>query len=77
LVGLSAVPHELVHLQLGDLPEISMITASNYMLVALSMLYVVHAKEDEKEISVLVKKLKCSAQQSVIKTSAVVTTWRI
>jgi hypothetical protein len=54
-----------------------MITASNYMLVSLSMLYVVHAKEDEKEISVLVKKLKCSVQQSVIKTPAVVTTWRI
>lgn len=27
LVGLSAVPHELVHLQLSDLQEISMITA--------------------------------------------------
>ncbi len=28
LVGLSAVPHELGHAQLDDLPEISMITAS-------------------------------------------------
>jgi hypothetical protein len=77
LVDLSAISHELVHLQLGDLPEISMITASNYMFVVLSMLSVVHAKEDEKEISVLVKKIKCSAQQSVIKTPAVVTTLKI
>ncbi len=28
LVGLSAVPHELVHLQVDELPEISMIAAS-------------------------------------------------
>jgi hypothetical protein len=70
LVGLSAVPHELVNLQLGNLPETLMITASNYMFVVLSMVYVVHAKEDERETSVLVKKIKYSAQQNVIKNTS-------
>ncbi len=41
------------------------------------MVSAVHAKEDARQSSVLVKKIKCSAQQSVIKTSTVVKTWRI
>ncbi len=56
LVGVCAVPHELVHLHLDDLPEISMITHQNYMFVALSMVYVVHAKEYARQSSVFVKK---------------------
>jgi len=56
LVSLSTVPRELVNLQLCHLLETSMIIASNYMFMTLSMLSVVHAKEDQRETSVLEKK---------------------
>ncbi len=77
LVDLSAVPHELAHLQLDDLPEISMITLhQNYMFEVLSMVSVVHAKEDARPSSVLVKKIKFSIRQSVIKIVVVIKTWK-
>jgi hypothetical protein len=44
------------------------------MFVALSMVSTVNAKEDERQSSLLVKKIKYSAQHSVIKTPGVVKT---
>ncbi len=57
LVGLFAVPHELVYLQLDDLPEISIMTATKlYIRGAVNgVVYAVHAKEDARQSSVFVK----------------------
>jgi hypothetical protein len=77
LVILSAVSHELVHLQFDDLPEISMITASKLYVDGAVNGVCCSCKGGCKTKQCACKKIKCSAQQSVIKTPAVVKTWRI
>jgi hypothetical protein len=77
LVGLTAVPHELVNLQIDDLPEISMITASKLYVRGAVNGMCCSCKGGCKTKQCACKKIKFSAQQSVIKTPGVVKIWRI